>query len=52
MVPAHPAAILTRYGEGLGLNIISRILDRHNGTIRLESKLDRGAAFYVALPKA
>lgn len=39
-------------GEGLGLTITSRILDRHNGSIWLESELDKGTRFYISLPTA
>jgi len=38
-------------GEGLGLTIIIRILDRLGGNIRVESKLGQGSKFYVTLPK-
>ena len=37
-------------GEGLGLTIISRILDRHNGKIWVESEPDQGSKFFVSIP--
>jgi PAS domain S-box-containing protein len=39
-------------GDGLGLTIITRILDRNNGRIRVESESGKGASFFVALPTA
>lgn len=39
-------------GEGLGLTIVTRILDRLHGSISVESKLGQGSKFYVTLPKA
>jgi PAS domain S-box-containing protein len=37
-------------GEGLGLTVSRRILDRLNGTIRLESEEGTGSRFFVTLP--
>ena len=37
-------------GLGLGLYIVSQILEAHHGSIRVESELGQGATFVVALP--
>ena len=37
-------------GEGLGLTIVQRILQRHHGKIWLESESGAGSKFYISLP--
>ena len=37
-------------GEGIGLTIVMRILDRQNGRIWVESETGKGSKFYVSLP--
>ena len=37
-------------GDGLGLTIVRRILDRHKGRIWLDSEREKGSKFFVAIP--
>lgn len=38
-------------GTGLGLAIVARILDLHQGTVRVESEVNKGSTFIVELPR-
>jgi signal transduction histidine kinase len=37
-------------GTGLGLSIVARIIEEHGGTVAVESREGRGAAFVISLP--
>ena len=38
-------------GVGLGLSITYQIIKKHGGSIKVESKVDRGTTFIITLPK-
>ena len=37
-------------GEGIGLAMVRRIVERRNGTIRVESDFGKGSTFILELP--
>ena len=38
-------------GTGVGLSICKKIIEKHNGFIRAESKMNEGSVFWFALPE-
>ena len=42
----------SKRGLGLGLSLVRAIVEAHGGKVRVESRPDEGATFYVMLPKA
>ena len=48
---ADPSRKNTKYGEsGLGLSIVDELVRLHNGTIEVDSKLEKGTTFTVVFP--
>ncbi len=47
---AENARKTEEYGTGIGLSVVKRIVDEHNGEILVESELGRGTQFSVSLP--
>lgn len=37
-------------GSGIGLSLVKSLVEMHNGTIRVESEVDKGSEFFVELP--
>lgn len=46
----NPFVTTKKTGVGLGLSIVSKILDEHHGTIRLEQSDGNGACFVIFFP--
>lgn len=49
---ADPARSRSSGGVGLGLALVKWIVESHDGQIRVESEVDRGAAFEITLPSS
>ena len=47
----NPFVTTKKSGVGLGLSIVSRIVDDHHGALRLEASSGQGACFSVFFPE-
>lgn len=46
----EPYFTTKRYGTGLGLTNVARIIEAHNGNINIESKYGKGTEVIIKLP--
>ena len=46
----NPFVTTKKSGVGLGLSIVSKIVDEHHGTIRLENSQGQGTCFEIFFP--
>jgi signal transduction histidine kinase len=46
----NPFVTTKKTGVGLGLSIVSKIIDGHHGTIRVENAPEGGAVFTIFFP--
>lgn len=46
----HPFYTTKEKGTGLGLAIVHNIIESHNGTIEVRSRLNKGTTFLISLP--
>ena len=46
----NPFVTTKKTGVGLGLSIVSKIVDEHHGLIRLENSRENGACFVIFFP--
>jgi|GEM_PF-6952170 len=43
---------MSNFGEGLGLSVVKKLVEKNNGRVWVESEFGEGCAFYVELPAA
>jgi signal transduction histidine kinase len=48
--PFSGVVVGTKEGNGIGLSIVKKVIDTHNGSIRLENEKDYGAKYIIKLP--
>jgi signal transduction histidine kinase len=45
-----PFFTTNKNGTGLGLSVVHQIIEKHSGTIRVSSEVNRGTAFTIVFP--